>query len=287
MRHAALLAVVAACATPRAPGTTPPVVIATEQPPAATTAPAAAAVPPSELPHLQDCAAWLRLAPDLAHDPATADERLYREAIDLLPSDKDAGITKLLALAQLHPESPFVPRAYLAIAEMMAPGADAEPTGAEIAAQAFREVQQFPASDNAAYAYAALRIAQLEKMVGRAERVLGGAMLLLPGDPDAPCHQAIVTEAQRLAVTAYAEAGRPAVALALFRMAGEEQAVALSLMLVDELVGPDPGAAAIVAAEVLEHAGSAAACARIRMLAARRASFAAALGGALDSACKP
>jgi tetratricopeptide (TPR) repeat protein len=110
-------------------------------------------------------------AGDQQHGQECSDAALYYAGYAYeAAGDLDHARGVYLRLIQSHPDSRFVPYAYLAFGELFGAEAASDPSKWALARQSFEEVLRFPPPDNLLYGYALLRMGEIRQQLGeRAE----------------------------------------------------------------------------------------------------------------------
>lgn len=187
---------------------------------------------PSRRADLDECVALLRSASDLPSAPEERD--LYAAALD---AERRGDLTEArrtyFELIQNYPRSRFVPLTYLAFGEQFREEAAKDPSKAQLAIQAMREVLKYPPADNPVFAYAALRIAELEEDEG--SRALADYKRAIEAADKSACGEAISDLARAGVVTTYVTVGRPTAAWSFFRNIApdDDTAAAMIVSLMD------------------------------------------------------
>jgi tetratricopeptide (TPR) repeat protein len=199
-----------------------------KQPPAQADTPADAAPPTREISNLDECAEQIRDGRGL---PASgAGRELYERALsEQRAGNLAAARRSYFELIEQNPASPFIPLAYLAFGDLFREQAKKEPSHASLAISAYRKVTTFPPSDNTAYAYALLRIADMDQK-RNANQALAGYARTLAAAADSPCPDALGQAARDGLTATYVGVGRPDRAWAFFRHAAPDDATAARML---------------------------------------------------------
>ena len=156
-----------------------------------------------------------------AGDPATgtgcADEVLYYLGLTAERAGQlDLARRSYLSVVQDHPQSRFIPAAYLAFGELFRAEADKDRSKLPLARQAYLEVVTYPPPENHVYGYAQYRLAEVHALEGddpEALSCLVKAVLHARASGDGT---GLADAARRELVAVYARAGDPAKARAFF-----------------------------------------------------------------------
>ena len=152
--------------------------------------------------------------------------------------DPAAARRAYLELIKRHPDSPLVPYAYLAFADLFFREAENDaPDRWAFAQQAYQKVLTYPPPNNVAFAYALQRLAasfnrakDFQQALAAAHKSLGA----MASVKDLPLGRETAEAARRELVVAFAGAGQPNKAPLFFRSADPANAPALLLALGEE-----------------------------------------------------
>jgi predicted Zn-dependent protease len=192
----------------------------------------------------EECVAKLRegkLDDAASQERTPAGEReSYAAAIAAERSgDLDTARRGYLKLIQTTPKSRFVPLTYLAFGELFFRDAATDPTKWELAEQSFVEVLKYPPPDNAAFAFASMRLGQVARAKGDMLRALSSSMKAVEAAKatSEPCQRVFADVARIDVIDAYVEAGRPEAAFSFFqRLADPDRHGALANDLLERLL---------------------------------------------------
>jgi hypothetical protein len=205
---------------------------------------------------LSACVLELRENPGLA-SPAEATETYVAALSAERRGDLSVARRAYFDLVQRSPQSPYIPLVYLAFAELFARDAMSDSHKWDLAKSAYREVAKYPPPINRAHSYALLRLGEIELLQAEFSQSLSSFVKVaeaVRNQPEQACSRELEVPARRGAINAFAQAGAPDKAWALFsRYAGDQSELWLT-ELADAYVGLGKTADACAA---LRSAGSA------------------------------
>ncbi len=171
----------------------------------------------------------------------TQDAALFQRAHErLYAHDLDAARKLFFELITKEPQSPLVPYAYVAFADLFFDEAEAgDKAKHAFAKQAYEKVVSYPPPANEAYAYALHRRGVVHLRLSEYPQALDAqrkAIMALAQHRTLPVREAVLEGARRELVTAYGVAGAPDKALPFFKSTDPDAAMALLLALGEEYV---------------------------------------------------
>lgn len=173
-----------------------------------------------------DCVDALRRAADV---PAEGEERAVyvRARAAEERGDLPEARKQYFELVSKYPRSRLLPLAYLAFGELFAREALSDPSKLDLATASYTEVVKYPPPDNAAYAYAMLRLGDTRRERDDAQALSSykKAFEALQQFPSLPCAAELRQGAGDGLVDVYARVGQPARAWVFLQAsAGDERA---------------------------------------------------------------
>jgi TolA-binding protein len=132
-------------------------------------------------------------------------------------------------LVQNSPRSGFMPLAYLAFGELFRKEAESDPSKLMLAQQSYQEVIKYPPPDNTSYAYAMLRLGDVQVKGDDKQNALNSYKKAIEAGAQyaqLPCAVAVASAAKKKMVVVYADVGAPNKAYVFFKtIAGEKDAL--------------------------------------------------------------
>lgn len=159
---------------------------------------------------------------------ADAAARAYQSARDLerRGAQQEARVA-YFKLIEEHPQSPFVPYAYIAFAVMFQRDAGKDTAKLELARQAYLEVLKH--KDPSAQRFALHELARIHAALGNQQEALASLLKVMQTGNDGVCAEALRGAASRELVKLYVDVGQPDRAFVFFRHAAGNDRLALSM----------------------------------------------------------